>query len=62
MGKYFVSHQFPTCYKYYSHEEIEIHADICAESWIDTIGVCTVVVNLDDQQQDLENQEISACS
>jgi hypothetical protein len=60
MEKYLVSHQCPTCYKYYSREQIEIHADICAESWIDTIGECAVVLNLDDEQQDLENQEISA--
>ena len=56
--KYLVNtHQCPTCYKFYPRNEIEAHADICAESWIDTIGECATSEAALHEYQDDENQE-----
>ena len=38
IDKYLVPHQCPTCLCYFSRNDIEEHADICAESWVDPIG------------------------
>ncbi|CAB4000417.1 Hypothetical predicted protein [Paramuricea clavata] len=57
--KYLVPHQ---CHLYYARDEVESHADACAENWLDTVGECPVVVNLS-EEQDVENdhpEEISA--
>ncbi len=56
--KYLVNtDQCPTCYKFYPRNEIEAHADICAESWIDTVGECTTTEAALYEYQDDENQE-----
>lgn len=52
--KYLVPHQCPTCLLYFARDEIESHADACAENWLDTVGECPVVVNLS-EEQDVEN-------
>ena len=31
-------HQCPTCLCYFSRNDIEEHAEICAENWVDRIG------------------------
>lgn len=36
--KYLVPHQCPTCLGYFSRTDIEEHADMCAENWVDPIG------------------------
>ncbi len=33
-------HQCPTCLEYFSCADIEVHADTCAENWVDPIGKC----------------------
>ena len=56
--KYLVNtNQCPTCYKFYPRNEIEAHADICAESWIDTVGECATSEAALHEYQDDENQE-----
>lgn len=37
---YLLSHQCPTCLAFFSRTEIEVHADVCAEKWLDPIGEC----------------------
>ena len=39
IDKYLVPHQCRTCLGYSSRTDIEEHADMCAESWVDPIGV-----------------------
>ena len=31
-------HQCPTCLELFPQSEIEVHADACAEAWVDPIG------------------------
>ena len=60
--KYLVPHQCPTCLSYFSHDEIESHADACAENWFDAVGECPVIENISDGENDVENshsEEIS---
>ncbi|XP_046848050.1 uncharacterized protein LOC124441628 [Xenia sp. Carnegie-2017] len=52
--KYLLQHQCPTCLGYYSRADIEAHADMCAERWIDPIGKLS-----DDNQNNLENTLIA---
>ena len=52
--KYLLQHQCPTCLGYYSRADIEAHADMCAERWIDPIGKLS-----DDDQNNLENTLIA---
>lgn len=52
--KYLVSQQCPTCLSYFGRDEIESHADACAENWFDTVGECTVVEDII-EEQDTEN-------
>jgi hypothetical protein len=51
--KYLIQHQCPTCLGYFSRADIEVHADICAENWIDPIGECADMVTLNEH---VENQ------
>ena len=46
-------HQCPTCLEYFSRADIEVHADTCAENWVDPIGEC-VDMGINDDHQDLE--------
>ena len=46
-------HQCPTCCKMYPFDEIETHADMCAELWVDPIGDL-----LDTQNQSEEDAEV----
>lgn len=64
IGKYLVPHQCPTCLLYFPRDEIEAHADICAENWFDPVGECTVTVvaNLDEEQEDCENKFLGESS
>ena len=53
--KYLVPYQCPTCLSYFAYDEIESHADTCAENWIDTVGECTLVTNFS-EEQNIENE------
>ena len=46
-------HQCPTCLEYFSRADIEVHADTCAENWVDPIGKC-VDMGINNDHQDLE--------
>ena len=59
LDRYLVSHQCPTCMSYFHRNEIEAHADICAESWIDPVGECAIpFVNLEDDELFEESHEV----
>ena len=57
---YLVSHQCPTCLGFFSRADIEVHADTCAENWIDPIGECGDLVSInDDCEETLTADELS---
>ena len=49
---YLVPHQCPTCLGHFSRTDIEEHADMCAESWVDPIG--DVEPNENEDNPDIE--------
>ena len=49
--KFLIQHQCPTCLGYFSRADIEVHADICAENWIDPIGECADIVTINDHDE-----------
>jgi hypothetical protein len=60
IDNYLVSHQCPTCLKFFSRAEIEVHADVCAENWIDPIGDCGDSVAIcDSGEETLTADELS---
>ena len=60
IDNYLVSHQCPTCLKFFSRAEIEVHADVCAENWIDPIGDCGDLVAISDSgEETLTADELS---
>lgn len=55
--KYLVPHQCPTCLAYFSRADIETHADICADNWIDPIGECADMAAINDHHEDQSCEE-----